>query len=79
MEMKTVNKEMKLIYRKSNEISKYKYKRIQNAFWLSSFIAIFMPCCYMKPLEITTISMIEQNSNILRKLGKFYVFNITFN
>ena len=76
--MKTVNKEMKLIYRKSNEISKYKYKRIQNAFWLSSFIAIFMPCCYTKPLEITTISMIEQNSNILRKLGKFYVLDITF-
>ena len=78
MEMKTVNKEMKLIYKKSNEISKYKYKRIQNAFWLSSFIAIFMPCCYTKPLEITTISMIEQNSNILRKLGKFYVLDITF-
>ena len=73
--MKTVNKEMKLIYRKSNEISKYKYKRIQNAFWLSSFIAIFMPCCYTKPLEITTISMIEQNKNILKRLGKDHNIN----
>lgn len=72
-EMKTINKEMKLIYRKCNETSKYKYRRIQNAFWLSSFIAIFMPCCYTKPLEITTITIIEHNTKLLRKLG-IYLF-----
>ena len=29
----------------------------------------------MKPLEITTISMIEYNKNILRKLGKYYILS----
>ena len=67
--MKNINKEMKLMYKKCNEISKYKYKRIQNAFWLSSFIAIFMPCCYTKPLNITTISVIDHNTRLLKKLG----------
>ena len=70
-EIRKVNKEMKFIYRKSNEISKYKYKRIQNAFWLSSFIAIFMPCCYTKPMELSALSMVGDDSKLLEKLGEF--------
>ena len=68
-EIRRVNKEMKFIYRKSNEISKYKYKRIQNAFWLSSFIGLFMPCCYTKPLELSTLSIIGNEQKLLEKLG----------
>ena len=62
---------MKSIYQKNNEISKYKYRRIENAFWMSSFIAIFMPCCYTKPMELSALSMIGDDIKLLEKLGMF--------
>ena len=68
-EMKNINKEIKLVYRGRGEQSKYKYKRLQTGVWLSSFIGLFMPCCYTKPIETPFISSLTMNVDILRRLG----------
>ena len=68
--MKNINKEMKLVYRSRGEQSKYKYKRLQTGVWISSFIALFMPCCYTKPIETPVISFLTMTPDILRKLGE---------
>ena len=62
---------MKLVLRRRGEQSRYRYKRLQSAVWLSSFIGIFMPCCYTKPIETPFISSLTMFPNILRKLGNF--------
>ena len=73
-EMKNINKEIKLVYRSRGEQSKYKYKRLQTGVWLSSFIGLFMPCCYTKPIEAPFISSLTMNVDILRKLGRKTIF-----
>ena len=61
---------MKMVYRSRGEQSKYKYKRLQTGVWLSSFIGLFMPCCYTKPIEAPFISSLTTSVDTLRKLGK---------
>ena len=78
-EVKNINKEIKLVYRSRGEQSKYKYKRLQTAVWLSSFIGLFMPCCYTKPIEAPFISSLTMNVDILRKLGRKTIFIILRN
>lgn len=58
--------------KKKNEGTKIKSTKIENAFWLSSFIAIFIPCCYTKPILIETITALEEDGRLLRKLGKLF-------
>ena len=69
-EIKSINKEIKLVYKTRGEQSKYKYKRLQTGVWLSSFIGLFMPCCYTKPIETPVISFLTIAPDILRKLGE---------
>ena len=61
--------------KRKNEGTKIKSTKNENAFWLSSFIAIFIPCCYTKPILIETITALEQDGTLLRKLGKFVFLN----
>ena len=61
--------------KRKNEGTKIRSTKNENAFWLSSFIAIFIPCCYTKPILIETITALEQNGRLLRKLGKFVFLN----
>ena len=65
-----MNKEIKIKRKRKNEATKIKSTRIENAFWLSSFIAIFIPCCYTKPIQIATITAVEHDVKLQRKLGK---------
>ena len=66
-----MNKEIKIKRKRKNEATKIKSTKIENAFWLSSFIAIFIPCCYTKPIHIATITAVEHDVKLQRKLGKF--------
>ena len=61
--------------KRKNEGTKIKSTKNENAFWLSSFISIFIPCCYTKPILIETITALEQDGRLLRKLGKFVFLN----
>ena len=61
--------------KRKNEGTKIKSTKNENAFWLSSFIAIFIPCCYTKPILIETITALEQDGRLLRKLGNFVFLN----
>ena len=58
--------------KKKNEGMKIKSTKIENAFWLSSFIAIFIPCCYTKPIFLATVTAIDHDERLLRKLGNFF-------
>lgn len=60
--------------KKKNEGIKIKSTKIENAFWLSSFIAIFIPCCYTKPIFLATITAIDHDGRLLRKLGNIFGF-----
>ena len=64
-----MNKEIQIRLKRKNEAMKIKSTKIENAFWLSSFIAIFIPCCYSKPIQIATITALEHDGKLLRKLG----------
>ena len=66
-----MNKEIKIKRKRKNEATKIKSTKVENAFWLSSFIAIFIPCCYTKPIQIATITAVEHDVKLRRKLGKF--------
>ena len=61
--------------KRKNECSKIRSTKIENAFWLSSFIAIFIPCCYTKPIHIATITALEHDRQLLRKLGDYLLLN----
>ena len=65
---KSLNKRMKLIQKRRKDNSKYKYRKICQAIWLSSFIGIFIPCCYTKPIETNAIHKLDHHQEILKQL-----------
>merc|ERR1719153_424649 len=68
-EMKNVRKQIKKHLKETNQ-EQCKYRRIELAVWLSSFIGIFIPCCYSQQLEDKIVNKLSDRRDLLKKLDE---------
>eukprot|EP00092_Neocalanus_flemingeri_P000074 GFUD01000076.1.p1 GENE.GFUD01000076.1~~GFUD01000076.1.p1 ORF type:complete len:1104 (-),score=226.04 GFUD01000076.1:19-3330(-) len=64
--MRTIKKKIKKHFKENQE--EYKHRRIELAVWLSSFIGIFIPCCYSQQLEDKIVKKLWNKPDILKGL-----------
>jgi len=68
-EMKSVRKKIKKHLKETNQ-EQCKYRRIELAVWLSSFIGIFIPCCYSQQLEDKIVNKLSDKHELLKTLDE---------
>ena len=63
---KVFNKKLKMIQQTKCK-SSLLMQRVEPAIWLSSFIAVFVPCCFIKSLDVDFIHSLQHHENILEE------------